>query len=75
MEIQFEGAHHSSGFIPLVREAPISAHFDGKNGLVLEPNDVRMYQKRGDYNIHITFTPEDIGKIVAEFYKQAVNKK
>ena len=75
MEIQFEGANHSSGFMPLIKEAPMSVHFESKNSLVMRLNDVHIYQKHGEYNIQITITPEDIGKIVAEFYKQAVSKK
>ena len=74
MEIRFDGANRRSGFYPLIKETPINTHFDSKDGLTLELAGVHIYQRSGEYDVSITLTPEDIGKIVAEFYKQALTK-
>lgn len=74
MEIKYEAANRSGYLYKLVREAPIQAHFDDKNVLTLDLKKVSIDNKGGEYNVSVTLTPEDVGKIVEAFYKQAIAK-
>jgi hypothetical protein len=74
MEISYQGANRKSGYYPLVRETPIHVRFDDKNTLTLDIKKVGIHNMQGQYDVHLTLTPDDIGKIVEAFYKQAITK-
>ncbi len=72
MDIKYEGANRKSGFYPLVKETSINAHVGAENCMILEIRNVGIDQRGGKYDIKVSLTPDDVGKIVAEFYKQAL---
>ncbi len=74
MEIQYEGAHRKSGSYTLVKETPINARVGAENCMILEIRSVGIDLRNGKYDIRVSLTPTDIGKIVAEFYNQALKK-
>jgi hypothetical protein len=60
----------------LVEEAPISGILvDGNRNIEIRFNDVKApHNKRVAYQYFVTLTSTDIGRIMAEVYKQALTK-
>jgi len=73
MKIERTGAR-SIDWAPFANEMEISnIRINNDKNIELELNKVPG--KGGFYHFKVTLTPDDIGKIVTEFYKQALTKK
>jgi hypothetical protein len=74
MEIKYEGANHSSSFVIMVEKNPVFTNMDATGAMVLELKRVYIDRLNGEYNLKVLLTSEDIGKMVAEFYRRAIIK-